>query len=148
MKVLAVACFVILAGCDVPPAPPTPPKNLISAKAFIGADKQQFYFVHESAAAFNFISQTPKSREDAKEIKDSPQMRFVIQSAARFEKAKKAGQIIQLDAPTRCEVIQTLRFKGTRLFPADFFGSQVRLLEGPHKGFEGWVYDTQVITSH
>jgi hypothetical protein len=140
-----VVSTLILAACDMPPSPP---RNLIPANTFIGADKQQFYFMYESGAAYNFVNQAPKSREDAKEINASPQMRFYIQSGARFEKAQKTGQMIRTEAPTRCEVIQTFRFEGTRLFPGEFFGSQVRLLEGPHKGFEGWLYDHQVIASH
>jgi hypothetical protein len=42
-----VMSILILAACNMPPSLP---RDLIPAKTFIGADKQQFYFMYESGA--------------------------------------------------------------------------------------------------
>ena len=61
--------------------------------------------------------------------------------------SRKNGLIIDLPVHTRCEEIQRLRFTGSRLFPDEFTGVQVRVTDGPNKGFEGWVFTSWVTTA-
>jgi hypothetical protein len=98
--------------------------------------------IAELGALYNYIHSRPSSKEDQKELANSPQAAEYAQATLLELAARKKGLLLNISANTRCEEIQRLEFPETRFAPS-VVGVQVRILEGPHKGFEGWVFDGQ-----
>lgn len=106
----------------------------------VAADKKTFGIMAEIGAAYNFIHAAPSSKEDQRELARSPQLAAYVLDSKIGATSRKAGLIIQVPSGTPCEEIRRSRFQGSRLFPDEFVGVQIRITDGPHKGFEGWVF--------
>jgi hypothetical protein len=113
----------------------------------VAADKNTFKLLAEIGASYNYIHHVPSSKEDQQELAHSQELATYVQDSKIEGLSRKKGLILDLAADTRCEEIQRLRFQGSHLFPDEFVGVQIRITEGPHKGFEGWVFPDWVTTA-
>lgn len=131
--------------------PSTPERLMLTSTGSnvveVAADKTTFKLLAEIGAAYNYIHSIPNSKEDQRELARSQQLVTYLLDVKAETLSRKKGLIVDLPLYTPCEEIQRLRFSSSRLFPGEFIGVQIRIADGPHKGFEGWVFPDWVTTA-
>jgi hypothetical protein len=113
----------------------------------VAADKTRFKLLAEIGSGYGYIHRVPESKEDQRDLARSQQLAVYLADTRAEMLARKKGLILDLPVSTPCKEIQRLRFAGSRLFPGEFTGLQIRITDGPHKGFEGWVFPSFVRAS-
>jgi hypothetical protein len=112
----------------------------------VAANRDTFRLFAEIGEAYNYVHNIPNSKEDRLDALRSQQLAVLMKDGKIEQADRKKGLVIEVPDRTACEEIQRNRFAGSRLFPDEFIGVQVRITGGPHKGFEGWVFPSQVTT--
>jgi hypothetical protein len=107
----------------------------------------------EVGSGHNFIKEYQKSKEDERDLWRSGKAAAFIKYSRLYDRSLAEGTIVHITSNTSCQEIQRESFAGSSTFPlgfnrqrADIVGMQVRILQGPHQGLEGWVFQNQVAT--
>jgi hypothetical protein len=119
----------------------------------VAVDRQHFSLMVEVGSGHNFITEHQKSKEDERDLWRSGKAAALIKYSRLYDKSLADGTIVHIPSNAPCQEIQRESFYGSSTFPlgfngerVDIVGIQIRILEGPHKGFEGWVFQSQVGT--
>ena len=131
------------------------PKILVSKTKSVEAavDQETFWKLLKLGNAMRLIDKKTESREDERAKLPTPEAAYFLTYLRNVASARKNKTIVDVPANTPVRIIKTLAFAvpasdiGTRAgtYPVD--GSQIRVLDGPMKDFEGWVLEAAVVSA-
>ena len=125
--------------------PPVPMQKVAHGDAAV--DRETFYLELNAIASISVLNRKTDSREDELAKLSMPEVNNLPKNLKLVEQARKQKRVVSLPSKTPIEVIKV---EGFRVRISDIpqglamAGTQIRVLRGPLKDFEGWVMGSDI----